>query len=338
MGMWNPESMPTNDAVQPDPSLPLPTSAPRSPLVAGFALGMTERDVLAICSRRTKPTIRATRAALNREGREVSPAIDSTQRLGEPYLTDISCFSNDSGLTQIQFAAPPISSVVQIDHRDYTLSPEREVSNRDYLAQLDSSYKEAVKRDHLAPEAIHGTDFAITHKWVFAPTWLDWDCAPPVTIRERRTYGVALIEGLPCPTHLTVRIAQRSSGAAFAADYKLLNIRWKMDAQRAQLAQINARFGTSLRSEAADELERLGRIMICTELSQYLVNQKLKSERSKAFDALLVRLWGEQRAKELKPIVSQLGIGDRFLANMSHEVATATCELLFAEYDKRRSQ
>jgi hypothetical protein len=336
--MWNPSSIPTNEAVNPDPSLPLPTSAPRSPLVAGFALGMTERDVLAICSRRTNPTIRATRAALNREGREVSPATNPSERLGEPYLTDISCFSKDIGLTQIQFAPPPVSSVVQVDHADYALSSQREVPSRDYLDQLNASYKAAVKRDHLAPEAIHGTDFAITHKWVFAPTWLDWDCAPPVTVRERRTYGVALIEGLPCPTHLTVRIAQRSSGAAFAADFKLLNIRWKMDAQRAQLAQINARFGTSLRSEAADELERLGRIMICTELTQYLVNQRLKSERSKAFDMLLARLWGEQRAKELKPIVSRLGIGDRFLAEMSHELAAATCELLFAEYDKRRSQ
>ena len=105
---------------------------------------MTEKEVLAVCSQRKSPTIRATHGRLDREGRLADPAYRVETLIGETYIESMTCFSKDTGLAQVNFAPPPLRTVTLIAYEDYQL--EKGVPLDRYLTGLTSRSSSAVSQ------------------------------------------------------------------------------------------------------------------------------------------------------------------------------------------------
>lgn len=336
---WEPESMPAQlTRVTPNPSLPLPAPRPASQLVAGIGLGMTESEVLASCSRRTNPTIHEVRPALDRSGNEVSATTDPRKLLGGSYLRNITCFSSDTGLTDIGFAAPPYQRVVRVSHTDYRISNGKSVHAEQYLRMLGMTYGKFV--DKIGPEKIRGDSFAMTYKWRTDEQPFDLDCAPPVAERDRVVFGMALLEGMPCASHLTVRVAFETPTAlqAFAADYTLINIRSLADAEHAHIELVNKTYGTALSDRTTQSLENLGRRLVCEAVVENTLKSYVSGKREETTDRLIDRLFPPRMQSFMKNLVNSSDLDDMLFTAPSHDGAVAACQVIFAIYDQHKAE
>ncbi len=317
--------------IPPDPSLPLPAPSAYRNRVAGIALGMTESEVLALCSHRDRPTIQAEHAAMNRDGEEVSADSGPNRLLGGSYLRAMTCFSHDTGLTQIKFGPPPLARVVQIDHSDRTLdgAPKPLAT---YLGALKGAYGEPA--DQIGPEPIRDGRYAQTYKWLFTKSPVDLDCAPHLRESGKDVYGAALLKGMPCATELTVRLAIEDDTSVFAADVKTLNLRQSRDAERNHFEQLNAQYGTHLVDTVTERVEQLGSTILCINIVTPLLQHYLTSKREQFSEALAERLFPDQDHAWMEKLIEKSGIDDRLFADPSHHGAEVFCQAAFAMYDQ----
>jgi hypothetical protein len=321
--------------IEPNLTLPLPKPGAHGPEIVGLALGLTENDVIASCSHRTKPVIQQMRAALNRTGQESDPSYDPTSVVGETYLRAMTCFSSDTGLSQIKFAPPPKRTVEQLDHTDYSV--DRGVPADSYLTLLETAYG-GPPADRIGPVAFDNGRMHLTLKWQFpAGSNFELDCMPRLNDGAKEDFEPALLAGIPCMTTLTVGLVLEqqpgSTTQVKSASFKLLNPRATVDAEQAYLDSVNRRYGTSFKVEFTTVLENRGRQIICTNIMSSLMKNYMKEKRDEAIEKAVDRMIEPEFREAMKALIKKGDIGDGWFNDLSSAGASLTCEAMFQALD-----